>query len=312
MRIRPFIPGLAIVMASLLFATDALFREKALHALDPRTVSFLEHAIALLAILPWVLLKRRENFWIRGKKDWALFIVLGLGGGALGSALFTSAVEKIGSGGATLFTMLQPVFVLTLAWFFLKERFSQIFVPCAIWVVANMILLSFSQTAQTEILMSDENPDAIHGMLYAFAATLIWGASTVAGKALLSRHSNSVVLFWRFAIAAVFLGGFVLVRGIPLPWAQIFSWEILLPLLALGLVAQATAYSIYYVGLRQLPASLTTFIELLYPLVGIFLPVVVKGGSVTPLQGFASVTLLIAVSLLLGVEYPRAVRTRSS
>lgn len=309
MRIRPFFPGLAIVIASLLFATDALFREKALHALDSRAVSFLEHVVALLAILPWVILKRKGPLWIREKKDWTLFIVLGLGGGALGSALFTSAVEKIGSGGATLFTMLQPVFVLTLAWIFLRERFSQIFVPCAIWVVANMILLSFSQTAQSEILMSDENPEALNGMLCAFAATLIWGASTVAGKALLSRHSNSVVLFWRFAIAAFFLGCFVLSSGVPLPWAQIFTTEILLPLLALGLVTQAAAYWIYYIGLRQLPASLATFIELLYPLVGIFLPIVLKGESVTPLQGFASVTLLIAVSLLLGVEYPRALRT---
>jgi probable blue pigment (indigoidine) exporter len=219
------------------------------------------------------------------------------------------AVEKIGAGPATLFTMLQPAFVLALAWWLLRERFSSFFVPCAIWVVANMILLSFSQLGDTTGLFGgEENPEALKGMLYAFVATAIWGGSTVAGKAALARHPSSVVLFWRWAIAFVCLGVFVAVKGAALPWARIAAWDILGPLLYLGIVAQTTAYWVYYVGLRRLPASLVTFIELLYPLAGIFIAIVAKGGSVTPLQGFASVTLLIAIGLLLGVEYPRAAK----
>lgn len=310
MRFRPLIPGVAVVLGSLLFATDALFREKALVALDPRAVGFLEHGIALLFLLPWVFARRRAEFRMVGKRDIALFLAIGLGGSALGNTFFTAAVEKIGSGPATLFTMLQPVFVLAFAWFFLKERFSNIFVPCAIWVVANMILLSFSQLAGSELSGIDENPEALKGMLYAFIGTVFWGGSTVAGKALLARYHSSVVLFWRWAIAFIFLAGLVMVKGVSLPWGRIFSTDILLPLIYLGVVAQTTAYWIYYVGLRKLPASLATFIELLYPLAGIFIPIIAKGESVTPLQGFASITLLIAISLLVGVEYPRAIPFR--
>ncbi len=310
MGFRPFIPGFAIVLGSLLFATDAIFREKALVALDPQAVGFLEHGIALLFLLPWVFARRRSEFRMIGKRDIALFFAIGLGGSALGNTFFTMAVEKIGGGPATLFTMLQPVFVLGFAWVFLKERFSNIFVPCAIWVVANMILLSFTQTGGPAFSGVDENPEAVKGMIYAFVATVIWGGSTVAGKALLARYHNSVVLFWRWAIAFVFLGGVIAVKGVSLPWSRILSTDILLPLLYLGIVAQTTAYWIYYVGLRKLPASLATFIELLYPLAGMFIPIIAKGQSVTPLQGFASITLLIAISLLLGVEYPRAVPFR--
>ncbi|MBS1961014.1 MAG: EamA family transporter [Bdellovibrionales bacterium] len=315
MKLKPFVPGIAVVLGSLLFATDAVFRERALRVLDARAVGFLEHGIAFLSLLPWVFTKRRvevgQPLRARSGKvsrtDIFLFLAIGLGGSALGNTFFTVAVGKIGGAGATLFTMLQPAFVLVFAWFFLKERFSSFFGPCAVWVVLNMILLSYSQTARSELPMMDENPEALSGTLYACLATLIWGGSTVAGKALLNRYPNSVVLIWRWAIAFVFLGAVVFVKDVPLPWHRIFTAEVFLPLLYLGVVAQTVAYWIYYVGLRQLPASLTTFIELLYPLVGMFLALGDTGQGVTPLQVFAALTLLIAISLLLGVEYPRAV-----
>ena len=315
MKVKPFIPGIAVVLGSLLFATDAIFRERALKALDPRAVGFLEHGIAFLCLLPWVFTKRRmevgQPLHARSGKvsrtDLLLSLAIGLGGSALGNTLFTIAVDKIGGAGATLFTMLQPAFVLVFAWVFLRERFSSFFTPCAIWVVLNMILLSFSQTARSELPVMDENPEALAGTVFACLATVIWGGSTVAGKALLSRYPNSVVLIWRWAIAFVFLGIVVIAKDVPMPWERIFSRDILLPLLYLGIVSQTVAYWVYYVGLRHLPASLTTFIELLYPLVGMFLSLGENGQGVTPLQVFAALTLLIAISLLLGVEYPRAV-----
>jgi probable blue pigment (indigoidine) exporter len=239
--------------------------------------------------------------------DMLLFLAIGLGGSALGNTFFTVAVEKIGGAGATLFTMLQPVFVLFFAWYFLKERFSSFFGPCAVWVVLNMILLSYSQTARSDLPLMDANPEALSGALFACLATVIWGGSTVAGKALLKRYPNSVVLIWRWAIAFVFLGFLVAARHVPLPWHRIFTGEVFWPLLYLGVVAQTLAYWIYYVGLRRLPASLTTFIELLYPLVGMFLALGESGQGVTTLQVFAALTLVVAISLLLGVEYPRAV-----
>ncbi len=317
MRFKAFVPGIAVVLGSLLFATDAIFRERALKALDPRAVGFLEHGIAFLCLLPWVFTKRRVEVGqpLRAhsgrisRVDLLLFLALGLGGSALGNTFFTIAVEKIGGAGATLFTMLQPVFVLVFAWVFLKERFSSFFAPCAVWVVLNMILLSYLQTARSELSAIDENPEAMAGMIFAGLATVIWGGSTVAGKALLNRYPNSVVLLWRWGIAFVFLGALVFARHVPLPWDRIFSRDVLWPLIYLGVVAQTVAYWVYYVGLRHLPASLTTFIELLYPLVGMFLALGDHGQGVTPLQVFAALTLLIAISLLLGVEYPRAVGT---
>ena len=315
MRLKPFVPGIAVVLGSLLFATDAVFRERALKSLEPQAVGFLEHGIAFLCLLPWVFMKRRvdagQPLHARSGKvsriDILLFLALGLGGSALGNTFFTMAVEKIGGAGATLFTMLQPAFVLIFAWVFLRERFSSFFGPCAVWVVLNMVLLSYSQTSRSELPLVDENPEALAGMIYAGLATALWGGSTVAGKALLNRYPNSVVLLWRWAIAFFFLGILVFARRVPLPWSTIFSREIIFPLLYLGIVAQTVAYWVYYVGLRALPASITTFIELLYPLVGMFLALGANGQSVTPLQIFATFSLLIAISLLLGVEYPRAV-----
>ncbi len=310
MPLKFWLPGIAVVIGSLLFATDAFFREKALTALDPAAVGFLEHGIAFVVLLPWVFVRRRDEvkrpLTRVSRKDILLFAVVGIGGSALGTFLFSSAVEKIGAA-ASLFTMAQPIFVLGFAWSLLGERFSSFFVPGAIWVVVNMVLLGFTQAGDGSLLSIDENPAAWEGIGVAILATIVWAGSTVAGKSLLSRYSNSVVLIWRWGIAFATLGLLVAIRGVPLPWEQIFSMSVMLPLLYLGVVAQTVAFWIYYVGLRRLPASLATFIELLYPLVGMFIPIFASGRPATPIQGFAGLTLLVAIGLLLGVEYPRAV-----
>ena len=271
-------------------------------------VGFFEHLIAFAVIFPWVLFRRKDQIVPREKKDWGLFVAIGVGGSALGGALFSISVEKLGPQLSTLFTMLQPLFVLGFAQAFLRERGSALFVPCALWVVANSVLMSLSPETTGAI---ENGTFSWEGCAYAFAATAIWGGSTVAGKALTARYNSTTMLFWRWIFAMIFLGTAALIHADSLgAWRDLFTTSRILSLLYLGVFAQTAAYWIYYQGLRKLPASLTTFLELVYPLSGVMLASLTSGEGFTFWQAFGAVNLVIALTLLIAVEYPRAVSPR--
>ena len=77
--------------------------------------------------------------------------------------------------------MLQPMLVVVLAYFFLKERHSGLFFQCAFWVILNALFIGFPNF---DFGFSIQNAEVLRqGVIYAFLAMIMWGAATVAGKA---------------------------------------------------------------------------------------------------------------------------------
>ncbi len=306
MTFKKLIPAAWIILASLLFATDSTVRHQGVGHLDVSAVGMIEHAVALLFVLPFLIFNRKKGVMPLSKKDWLLFLALGVGGSAFGGTVFGLAIQRIGPSLSSLFTMFQPLFVLFFAYYFLRERYSSFFIPCALWVVANSILISLSGS---DLEQTVEDPAFLSGAFLALGATAIWGGSTVVGKALCSRYAASTIVFWRFVFALSFLTGVVLVQAPVQNWAPYFESDQIRTILFLGIVAQALAYYFYYLGLRKMQASVATFIELLYPLAGVLIATTVSGQGFGFLQTFGAVNLLIALGLLLAMEYPKAVRT---
>ncbi|OFZ73794.1 MAG: hypothetical protein A3K03_12140 [Bdellovibrionales bacterium RIFOXYD1_FULL_44_7] len=81
-----------------------------------------------------------------------------------------------------------------------------------------------------------------------------------------------------------------------------FSFNHLLSFAYLSLVPGLFAFWLYYKGLQRIPASIATFVELLFPLAGIVLNVAFGLASITFFQ--ATVGLLLLFSVLL-IAIPR-------
>jgi drug/metabolite transporter (DMT)-like permease len=115
------------------------------------------------------------------KKHIPLILIVGVAGSALGSLFFTRSIQYIGPSSSTLFQMLQPMLVVVLAYFFLKERHSGLFFQCAFWVILNALFIGFPNF---DFGFSIQNAEVLRqGVIYAFLAMIMWGAATVAGKA---------------------------------------------------------------------------------------------------------------------------------
>ncbi len=295
------LPAALIGLAALLWATDSIVRYPAATQLDQWSVTFFQNIAGLLVIGPWVLLRHRTALTRLSWKDWLLALVLGLGGSALGELFFTLSMKDLGPSSAILFQMAQPALVVALAALFLKERHSGFFFQIATWIILNAIVISFPNFN----FGFDVADDATRGVLFALLAMLMWGSATVAGKSLLKRHSPEVVVFWRWLVAVISFGGVLIFRGKGLDTTVIQTPGGLFTVVYLGAFAGVGAMTVYYYGLRRIPASLGTFVELLYPLGGIFLPAFYFGNPLSPIQVLGGFTLIVALVLLIALDEKR-------
>ena len=293
-------PALLIALAAVLWGTDSIVRYSATLNVDPRSIVFFEHLFGLLFILPIALIKQRselKKFNIR--KDLLAILTLGIGGSCMGSVFYTKSIQAIGPSTATLFQMIQPVFVIIAAYLFLKEKGSARFFQFAIWVILNAILISIPDF---NFGFSVSEGKLATGIFYGLAAVAMWGLATVAGKYLLFRYSPITVVFFRWILGTASMAAFLKISEIPVPWIILQNPSVLLPLVFLGSCVGITAMTIYYYGLRHLPASISTFVELIYPLAGIFLPYLYFGEALSSIQVVGGIVLLCAMFLLVNLE----------
>ena len=114
-----------IIIAALLWAFDGLIRQH-LFTLPSITIIFFEHLIGLLILTPFVwkyvqVAKPTKREW------WLIVLVAGLSG-LLGTLWFTTALGKvhyITISVVFLLQKLQPIFAISTAAIFLKEKFCK-------------------------------------------------------------------------------------------------------------------------------------------------------------------------------------------
>ena len=66
----------------------------------------------------------------------------------------------------------------------------------------------------------------------------------------------------------------------------------------IGLTTGSGAIFLYYYGLRHVKASLSTFLELMYPITAVVLDYFVNGTKYSPVQWMAAFVMLFAIVML--------------
>ena len=298
------IPALWVAGAALLWGMDSMVRFPAARELNPLIVVFVEHVIGLMVLLPWTLLRHEGELKKWRKRDLAPALLIGVGGGAVAGIVYTESVKCIGPSSATLFIMLQPLFVVGLAYQFLKERRDNSkFVYGAAWVLMNVVLIAFPDFNFG--FRVDDDVKFLRGVFYGFVAMSIWAVATVAGKALLTRYSAVMTATMRWVMAVVVLGVFLLARklmGLDDGWRHLAAPGVWKALFIMGTLLGALPMVLYYKGLQRIPASLATFIELLYPVAGVFIPAAMSGVELSPVQVVGAISLIASMIFLVTAE----------
>lgn len=289
-NLKNFAGPVLIIIAALLWALDGVIRRN-LYSLPPVTIIFLEHLIGLIILTPFVLkyvLKAKLT-----KREWWLIILVSFLSGLLGTMWFTTALLKvnfISFSVVFLLQKLQPLFAITTAQIFLKEKFEKGYLPWALLAIASAYFVTFPngmvnwQTGQGTIVAA----------LYALGAAFAWGSSTTFSKMLLGKVEAKVSTFYRFLFTVI----------ITLPIVFLFGYgpSLLQPTYTqfgyLALIALSTgmvALLIYYKGLEKTPVHISTILELTFPFIAILIDMKLYHTSLVPMQWIAAFVLVFSI-----------------
>jgi drug/metabolite transporter (DMT)-like permease len=279
-----------IIIAALLWAFDGIIR-RFLYTLPPITIIFFEHIIGLVILTPFVWKKVRSE--IIPKKQMWLLVLIALLSGLLGTLWFTTALLKvhfISFSVVFLLQKLQPIFAITSASIFLKEKLDKRYIKYAVLA----LIAAFFVTFKNGYVDIHTGEGTIIAALYALGAAFAWGTSTTFSKMALAKVSHGVSTFYRFlftsiiALALIFVFGYGSTLSAPTP-VQFGLF---------GLIAVSTglvALLIYYKGLKKTPVHISTILELTFPFIAIFIDMTLYHTVLSISQWIAAFVLSFAI-----------------
>lgn len=254
-------------------------------AAPPLMVVELRLLIACALLGTWLTLRDRRLLVVR-REDWGYLLILGVLGVATVQATYYTSIARLGVGTAILLQYLAPSLIVL---YQIARRRR----------VAPSTLASVALAALGTALLVRVTSDATR-----HASPLDWaiGFSSAAwfafyvlySKRGLERYAPSTVLFYTFLIAAL-IWAFV-----HPPWTIIArhdppgTW---LLFLALGTLSTLVPFSLFYAGLKRLPAAEAGVLATLEPVVAVISAWVFLGERLQSTQ-WAGAALILAASLL--------------
>jgi drug/metabolite transporter (DMT)-like permease len=190
-----------------------------------------------------------------------------------------------------LLQKLQPIFAISTATIFLKEKLDQRYIKWALLAIISAYFVTFANG----IVNFATGEGTIIAALYALGAAFAWGSSTTFSKMLLGKVNFKVSTFYRFLFTLIIALPFILLFGhragsLAIPSATQFG--------LLALIAVSTgmvALLIYYKGLAKTPVHISTILELTFPFVAILLDFIVNHTVLSLSQWVASIVLVFSI-----------------
>ena len=168
---------LFVIIGASMWGIDGIILRPALYGLPVSLVVFIESTIVALILSPYFI-RKRSSLKALDYKDWLTFFFVALLGGAIGTMAITKAlfyVNFVNLSIVILLQKLQPIFAITLAAIFLKERLKKIFFFWAALAVTGAYFMTFG-TALPDLSTGDKTTVAT---LFALLAAFSFSSSTV-------------------------------------------------------------------------------------------------------------------------------------
>lgn len=283
---------LFIVITALLWSFDGLLRIS-LYSLPPAVIVFYEHALgaAVLLVFSFIWVKELKKMT---KKEWLAIGAVSLFSGALGTILYTAALQQIHYSSYSVVVLLQqqlqPIWAIVTAAILLKERVTKKFILWALLALGAAYFITFPNL---QVNLATGAGTALAGGM-AILAGLMWGSSTALSKYVLNKVNFMTGVALRYYLAPIFALLFVIGQH---QTAMLFhlTMQQFVTLLLITFSTGLVALSFYYYGLKKTPARITTLLELVWPASAIFIDYFLFHKTLTLTQWFGVAVLLFAI-----------------
>ncbi|MFH1716778.1 MAG: DMT family transporter [Planctomycetota bacterium] len=275
---------LAILGASSMWAVEPILAKLAYANSDFLQTSAVRAIFVTLVAILYVLLRGRRSLKVTGRQ-FSHLAYLALAGTIVGDLLYFYALTRVPVLNAVLIGHMQPIFIVLIGFFLLKEDKLTKFDYAGIgtMIVAGVLVT----TGTLENLSAARLGTA--GDVYVLLATVAWATTTVVMRKYLRQLDAGVVTFYRYLVAsAVFIG--YLSLSSPLVISNICQ-------ILVGVVV-GVGTILYYEGLKRIKAAQVCALELSTPFFATLLGFLILGEGATAMQISGLVLLLAGIYLI--------------
>ena len=282
----------AIIGATVLWGFDGVVLTPRLYNLP---VSFV---VMVLNILPFLLMHfflfgQYRNLKTLSKTDMAAILLVALLGGTIGTLSIVKALFLINFKNLSVVVLLQklqPVFAISLATVFLKERLQKDFFIWAILAIVSGYFLTF----QWSLPNFSTGENTAEAALLAVTAAFCFGSTTVLGRKFMIKQSFETITFFRYGFTSIILIVYNLAIGAFFHFSEMttLNWQIVLVIV---FTTGSGAIFLYYFGLQRVRASVSTIAELCFPLSAVFFDYIFNDNRLSTIQWISAAVMLIAI-----------------
>ncbi len=275
---------LAIVGASVMWAIEPIFAKLSYaNASVIQTSAFRAIFVTIVALI-YALFTNGTKIKI-SKKEFSVIFYIAVVGTLIADLLFYIALTRIPVLNAVLIGHLQPIFIMLIGYFILRDEKHSKYDYIGIFVMIIGALLVTTQTLQNLLILRI----GTIGDLFVVGATVSWATTGVVARKYLKTMNCGVITFYRFLIAAVFFSIYLLFKSE-------FHFGSMNQVI-IGIIV-GVGYILYYEGLKRVKAAQAGALELSTPFFAALLGFLVLGELVTPMQIAGILILCIGVYLL--------------
>ncbi|MDR2084151.1 MAG: DMT family transporter [Bacteroidales bacterium] len=288
--------SIAVAIAAIMWGVDGVLLTPRLldntgHPLNTSFVVFILHLIPFI-IMNFVFYKQYSTLKQFNLKDYIYMTLVALLGGALGTMCIVKALFLVNFQNLTIVALLQklqPIFAIILSVIILKEKLSkQYFLWAALALVSGYIMtFGFNLPAS-----ADDN--IIQASLYALGAAFCFGSSTVFSKILLNKYTSPTITFFRYGFTTIIALIICLISGSLLQF-QIVPMKTWAIFLLIGFTTGSGAIFLYYYGLKKIKASVSSILELFFPITAALLDYFINNNTMTAVQWIAAAIMIFSI-----------------
>ncbi|MHC4353667.1 MAG: DMT family transporter [Planctomycetota bacterium] len=275
---------LAVLGASSMWALEPIFAKLAYANSGVLQTSAIRAIFVALVAISYVLLKRKRHLKVT-RRQFSRLVYVALAGTIFGDLVYFHALTKVPVLNAVLLAHMQPIIIVLIGFFFLKEDKLTGF-DCA----GIIVMIAAGVLVTTGTL---ENLYAVRlgtvGDVYVLLATTAWATTTIAVRKYLRDLDAGVVTLYRYVVASAVFVVYLSIRS-SLVLSNIHQ-------ILVGIVV-GVGTILYYEGLKRLKAAQVSALELTTLFFAALLGFCVFEERVTAMQVSGIVLLSAGVYLL--------------
>ena len=275
---------LAILGASLMWSLEPIFAKLAYANSDFLQTSAIRAIVVVLTALLYIFFTGRKNLKVT-KKQFSKILYIAIAGTMIGDLLYFFALTKISVLNAVLLGHMQPIFIVLIGFFFLKEDKLTRFDYAGIFIM--IIAAVFVTTKTLENLFMIKLGTA--GDIYVLLATVAWATTAIVMRKYLRELDAGVITFYRYLIASVIFIVYLSLKS-SLVLSNIYQ-------ILIGVIVGAGTI-LYYESMKRIKAAQVSAMELSTPFFAAIFGFLILREGVTVMQISGIALLFVGVCFL--------------